>query len=167
MTDKKEIQCEYCTVRSNENKCKALEIEFHNCLNILEQKKCPIYKLKQQLQEKEKECEELKQWKKDAENLFKTQTDNADKIISRYKQALEPFKDDYFKNLDTKTIAELAKKSIRLTTENRKLEDALDELEDIADDYNRVEKTSQYYRDGFDEILNITNKAKGGVNGNT
>ena len=167
MTDKKEIQCEYCTVRSNENKCKALEIEFHNCLNILEQKKCPIYKLKQQLQEKEKECEELKQWKKDAENLFKTQTDNADKIISRYKQALEPFKDDYFKNLDTKTIAELAKKSIRLTTENRKFEDALDEIEDIADDYNRVEKTSQYYRDGFDEIQNITNKAKGGVNGNT
>lgn len=167
MTDKKEIQCEYCTVRSNENKCKALEIEFHNCLNILEQKKCPIYKLKQQLQEKEKECEELKQWKKDAENLFKTQTDNADKIISRYKQALEPFKDDYFKNLDTKTIAELAKKSIRLTTENRKFEDVLDEIEDIADDYNRVEKTSQYYRDGFDEIQNITNKAKGGVNGNT
>lgn len=167
MTDKKEIQCEYCTVRSNENKCKALEIEFHNCLNILEQKKCPIYKLKQQLQEKEKECEELKQWKKDAENLFKTQTDNADKIISRYKQALEPFKDDYFKNLDTKTIAELAKKSIRLTTENRNFEDALDEIEDIADDYNRVEKTSQYYRDGFDEIQNITNKAKGGVNGNT
>lgn len=33
--------------------------------------------------------EELKQWKKDAENLFKTQTDNADKIINRYKQALD------------------------------------------------------------------------------
>lgn len=60
MTDKKEIQCEYCTVRSNENKCKALEIEFHNCLNILEQKKCPIYKLKQQLQTKEREIKELK-----------------------------------------------------------------------------------------------------------
>lgn len=173
MTDKKEIQCEYCTVRSNENKCKALKIEFHNCLNILEQKKCPIYKLKQQLQEKEKECEELKR-----EIAFGNNGKLSDKIRaivfknlnaenSKYKQALEPFKDDYFKNLDTKTIAELAKKSIRLTTENRKLEDALDELEDIADDYNRVEKTSQYYRDGFDEILNITNKAKGGVNGNT
>ena len=35
------------------------------------------------------ECEELKQWKEDAENLFKTQTDNADKIINRYKQALD------------------------------------------------------------------------------
>lgn len=39
--------------------------------------------------EKEQECEELKQWKKDAENLFRTQTDNADKIINRYKQALD------------------------------------------------------------------------------
>lgn len=48
-----------------------------------------IRELQQKLQEKEKECEELKQWKKDAANLFKTQTANADKIISRYKQALD------------------------------------------------------------------------------
>uniref|UniRef100_A0AAU8AVA0 Uncharacterized protein n=1 Tax=Dulem virus 31 TaxID=3145749 RepID=A0AAU8AVA0_9VIRU len=41
------------------------------------------------LQAKEQECERLKQWKEDAENLFKTQTDNADKIINRYKQALD------------------------------------------------------------------------------
>nr|DAF63910.1 MAG TPA: hypothetical protein [Siphoviridae sp. ctgn638] len=39
-----------------------------------------------QLKRKEQELEELKQWKKDVENLFKTQTDNADKIINRYKQ---------------------------------------------------------------------------------
>lgn len=88
-------------------------------------------------------------------------------MLNKYRQELKPFKDDYFKNLDTKTIAELAKKSMRLTTENRKLEDALDEIENIADDYNRVEKTSQYYRDGFDEIQNVTNKVKGGVNGDT
>ena len=89
MSENREIQCEYSTTRSNENKCKALKIEFHNCLNILEQKKCPIYKLKQQLKSKEWECENLKQWQEDAENLFKTQTDNADKIINRYKQALD------------------------------------------------------------------------------
>ena len=41
-----------------------------------------------------------------------------------------------------------------------KYKQALDEIEDIADDYNRVEKTSQYYRDGFDEIQDIINKAK-------
>ena len=42
-----------------------------------------------------------------------------------------------------------------------KYKQALDEIEDIADDYNRVEKTSQYYRDGFDEIQNIINEIKG------
>lgn len=40
----------------------------------------------------EQECEELKQWKKDAENLFETQTDNADKIINQYKQAITDIK---------------------------------------------------------------------------
>ena len=49
---------------------------------------------------------------------------------NRFKRELQPFNDNYFKDLDTKTIAELAKKSIRLTTENRKLENALDEIEE-------------------------------------
>ena len=53
------------------------------------------------------------------------------KKLEAKEQELEPFKDDYFKNLDTKTIAELAKKSIRLTTENRKFEDELDKIEEI------------------------------------
>lgn len=44
------------------------------------------------------------------------------------KQELKPFKDPYFKGLDNQIIANLAKKSIRLTTENRKLEQALDEV---------------------------------------
>ena len=39
--------------------------------------------------EKEQECEELKQWKKGVENLFKAQIDNTDKITNRYKQALD------------------------------------------------------------------------------
>lgn len=39
---------------------------------------------------------------------------------------------------------------------------ALDEIEEISDDYNRVEKTSQYYRDGFEEILDIISKVKEG-----
>lgn len=50
-------------------------------------------------------------------------------LINHSYKELEPFQDEYFKGLDTKQIAELAKKSIRLTTENRKLEDALDEIE--------------------------------------
>lgn len=55
---------------------------------------CPCYELFKQLQAKEQECEELKQWKKDAENLFRTQTDNADKIINRYKQALDEIEEN-------------------------------------------------------------------------
>lgn len=39
---------------------------------------------------------------------------------------------------------------------------ALDEIEYVADDYNRAEKTSQYYRDGFDEIQDIINRVKEG-----
>lgn len=39
---------------------------------------------------------------------------------------------------------------------------ALKEIEEISDDYNRVEKTSQYYRDGFEEILDIISKVKEG-----
>lgn len=37
---------------------------------------------------------------------------------------------------------------------------AIDEIDNIADDYNRVEKTSQYYRDGFDQIQDIINSTK-------
>ena len=54
------IDCEYCIVLGNENKCKALQIETHTCLGITAKNKCPIYKIKQQLKAKEKECEELK-----------------------------------------------------------------------------------------------------------
>lgn len=45
-----------------------------------------------------------------------------------------------------------------------KYKQALDEIENVADDYNRVEKTSQYYRDGFDEIQDIINKTRGEIN---
>lgn len=68
-----------------------------------------------QLKRKEQECEELKQWKKDAENLFRTQTDNADKIINRYKQALDEIEEyinsfpDFVKEAD-KIILDIIKK---------------------------------------------------------
>ena len=77
MTDKKEIK-KYCS--------------GIDCLTCNEAEPC-IYrianKLQEQLKRKEEECEELKKWKKGAENLFKAQIDNPDKIINRYKQALD------------------------------------------------------------------------------
>lgn len=89
------------------NEQHALQIDIDNlnqaCLDLNQENDG----LRNNLQAKEQECEELKQWKKDAENLFKTQTDNADKIINRYKLALESIEhicrnvldDDYIRNL--------------------------------------------------------------------
>lgn len=39
-----------------------------------------------------------------------------------------PFEDDYFNGLTHKDIAELAKKSIRLTAENKRLEEEIEKL---------------------------------------
>lgn len=47
---------------------------------------------------------------------------------------IKPFLDPYFKGLDFKTIAELAKKSIRITAYNRELEDKLEDIADLYDD---------------------------------
>lgn len=83
--------------------------------------------------------------------------DDLKQQLQATKQALEPFQDEYFKGLDTKQIAELAKKSIRLTTENRKLECVFDEIEkfmhyEFCGDNEWVRKA----------ILDIISKAKGG-----
>lgn len=48
----------------------------------------------------------------------------------RLKARLRPLEDSYFKGLSSIEIAELAKKSIRITAENRKLEYALQEIRD-------------------------------------
>lgn len=42
------------------------------------------------------------------------------------------FNDEYFKGLDKQTVIELAKKSIRVTTYNRELEHALEEIRAIV-----------------------------------
>lgn len=78
-------------------------------------------------------------------------------------QELEPFKDDYFKNLDTKTIAELAKKSIRLTTENRKFEEVLYEIEINISEYQALtlgKPRTTRENDCIRNILDIINKAR-------
>ena len=99
-------------------------------------------------------------------------------VISNWVETLEPFQDEYFKGLDTKQIAELAKKSIRLTTENRKLEAVLDEIKEIAscsdcvpclEDICDCEKCEDECTDngarcmqyGLEKILDIISKATG------
>lgn len=51
----------------------------------------------------------------------------------RLKARLRPLEDSYFNGLSSIEIAELAKKSIRITAENRKLEYALQEIKEIID----------------------------------
>lgn len=50
-------------------------------------------------------------------------------LVSKYQKIIEPFLDDYFRGLQPSDIAELAKKSIRLTEENRRLEEENENLQ--------------------------------------
>ena len=100
------------------------------------------------------------------------------KNCEKYKQALAPLEDEYFKGLNTKQIAGLAKKSIKLTTENRKLEAILDEIEGRLDKmyihfelYNPSTDTNAYTpyeimhscKENIQFVLDIISEAKGEV----
>lgn len=87
-------KCEFYCFTANFHKCdclggKARENSTVGNLNCEDNQNCYF----KQLKRKEQECEKLKQWKEDAKNLFKTQIDNADKIVNRYKQVLDKIKD--------------------------------------------------------------------------
>ena len=77
----------------------------------------------------------------------------------RLQEGLEPFKEDYFKGLDNKTIAELAKKSIRITAENRRLENCLQEIKGIVlKIINSYLSFEEYYQ--LRQILDLITKAE-------
>lgn len=59
--------------------------------------------------------------------------DSAMTLVGKYQTLIDPLLDPYFRGLSCPEIAELAKKSIRLTAENRRLEEALEEIEVLAD----------------------------------
>lgn len=65
--------------------------------------------------------------------------------IEEQTKQLEPFKDEYFKGLDNVVIAELAKKSIRLTAENSKLEQTLTEIKEICNSVENIENINSLY----------------------
>lgn len=94
MTDRQEIiidsvdvsGCEFSTLCSNELKCLADDKDVHICLKTMEKNKCPIYRLKIQLQRKVAECEKLKKEIADLKTVS-IMIDN-----NRYKQALDEIK---------------------------------------------------------------------------
>ena len=57
--------------------------------------------------------------------MWKTTNYNGEQVWYS-EEDIKPFLDPYFKGLDFKTIAELAKKSIRITAYNRELEDKIE-----------------------------------------
>ena len=109
-----------------------------------------------QLQRRIAECEELKKYISEKEGIG----DDCDycKHNDKYNCYQNIFLDNlkeinrYIKGLDTKQIAELAKKSIRLTTENRKLEN---KLSDIAGICEQILDGEDYVRRIAKTILDI------------
>ena len=79
--------CKLLDINTNQFVLGANCLEFYAVLCSTAENK--IGELQERLKRKEQECEKLKRWKKGAENLFKTQIDNTDKITNRYKQALD------------------------------------------------------------------------------
>lgn len=151
--------CYYKQLARKTQECEQKEKE------LLSNKKI-INKLMKEDDELKQECEKLKNQVDEDYNYYTTELKTLRDIISnkekrnaalfltsgRYKQALEPFEDEYFKGLDTKQIAELAKKSIRLTTENRKLEN---KLSDIAGICEQILDGEDYVRRIAKTILDI------------
>lgn len=87
--------------------------------------------LKEQLSQKTQECEEMKN------NLHIANTNH---------EALEQFQNDYFKGLDTTTIAELAKKSIRLTKEHCS---DLQKIEKLQQECKKLKERATIAEDNF------------------
>lgn len=148
--------------------------EFEKIIDLLERKTQEYTDLKEDYNELEqrhneafqeferlkKECEELKAENKRLVGTIANHVFDGFEELDRYRKVLAPFQDEYFKGLDTTAIAELAKKSIRLTTENRKLETALDEIEEML---QVIVKSNKVYplQSNLYKILNIISKAKG------
>ena len=83
--------------------------------------------------------------------------DSAMTLVGKYQKLIDPLLDPNFRGLSCPEIAELAKKSIRLTAENRRLEEALEEYcnKQISFTGELPFKTTE------SDILDIINKAKG------
>ena len=132
--------------------------------------KCKYKTVYEQLKRKEEECEKLKnertvdfvkqlaQLKVENDGLktmLKDLSYENQKFcyqIEEQTKQLEPFKDEYFKGLDNVVIAELAKKSIRITVENSKLEQTLAEIKEIAE-WHTTSADSEDVQEDIKQIL--------------
>ena len=68
---------------------------------------------------------------KEVIELAKKNADAYEYCLQGLEKELEPFQDDYFQGLTKQQIAELAKKSIRITADNCKQTHALEDIREI------------------------------------
>lgn len=131
------------------------KISINNDLLDLYVKKSDYIELETELQRAKAENEKLKT----DIGIYKGIIDSDKEENERLKARLRPLEDSYFKGLSSIEIAELAKKSIRVTAENRKLEYALQEIRDIAgfhtskDDSEDVQSDMQDIIDKINSVI--------------
>lgn len=97
-------------------------------------KNCYYKQLQRKTQEAERyhkewiNCSAQLDWYKSHEQYMQEKHYDLTMENNQLEEKYKPLDDEYFKGLDVKTIAELAKKSIRLSRENRELENANEKL---------------------------------------
>lgn len=76
-----------------------------------------------------------------------------EKLVAELKEKLKPFDNEYFRGLTNEQIAELAKKSIRVTAYNRELEHKLENIKELL--YEAQSKSEELmigdFKQYFDE----------------
>jgi Leu/Phe-tRNA-protein transferase len=83
--------------------------------------------------------------------MWKTTNYKGETVTWYSEEDIKPFLDPYFNGLDFKTIAELAKKSIRITAYNCELEH---KIEDVIEACNSLKYENEEYIK-IDEVLSI------------
>lgn len=91
-----------------------------------------IKNLQEENKELKSKLKRLQRQYKNVLDLAKKNSDANEYCLQELEKRLEPFRDEYFIGLNEQQIAELAKKSIRLTKENIQLRGHLEEIREEA-----------------------------------
>ncbi len=130
-----------------------------NELIELEQEKKELKAYKDVNEDFKKAWDELNRKYTEVLKLAKENADSYEFCMQELEKELEPFQDDYFNGLTKQQIAGLAKKSIRITKENRDLVYALERIKflvqghDYADE-SRLRSIEKY----VDEVLDVEHR---------
>lgn len=156
-------------LKRKEQECKDLREEIKDIANLLDLDTGEEYNFGnieleiKQLKAKEQECEELREEKAYTDmacEQFEKQLQAKEQENEKLKARLTPFEDSYFNGLSSIEIAGLAKKSIRITSYNRQLETALEDIRQIVE-FAIEETLTLGQKNATDMILQIITEAIG------